>query len=59
MIVFEPLTLYSQEENRVSECTGHTTMEMVIATILKAGMDDILLHELIFAVIYVKNLRLM
>lgn len=41
-IVFKPLALYSQEENRVSERTNRTIMEMVRAMILKRGMEDIL-----------------
>ena len=41
-IVFESLTLYFQEKNRIFEKTNKTIMEMVQATILERGIENIL-----------------
>lgn len=56
-IVFEPSAPYSQEENGESERTGRNIMEIVKATILEGGMNDILWPEVVLAMTHVKNLR--
>ena len=48
-ITFEPCALYSQEENGVSENTGRTIMDMVRASILEGGIDDILWPGIVLA----------
>ncbi len=56
-ITFEPFAPYPQEENRVSERTRRTIMDMVRATILEGGIDDTLWPEIILAMTHIKNLR--
>lgn len=55
-IVFEPLALYSQEENGVLERTDRTIIEMVQVMILERGMEDTLWPEVVLAMTHIKNL---
>lgn len=56
---FELLAFYSQEENKVTKCTGHTIIEMIKVLILEGRIDDSLWLKIILAMIYIKNLQLM
>lgn len=55
-IVFELSAPYSQEENKVSERTSCTIMEMVRATILEKGINDTFWLEVVLAMTHINNL---
>lgn len=54
-ITFEPSALYFQEQNRVSEKTGRTIMDMTRATILEGNINDDLWPNFILTMTYIKN----
>lgn len=54
-IVFEPLASYSQKENRVSEKTSQTIMEMMRAKILEGEIENILWPEVVLTMTHIKN----
>lgn len=57
-IIFELLAPYLQEQNRVLERMSKTIMDITPATILERYLNYKLWPKLIFAIIYIKDVRL-
>ena len=57
-IIFKPSAPYSQEQNRVSERTSKTLIDMIHASMLEGNNDNDLWPEILLAMTYIKNNRL-
>lgn len=57
-ITFKPSTPYSQKENGILEKIRRTIINIMRATILEWGIDNILWPKIVLTMTYIKNFRL-